>query len=189
MNSAQRCSLFVLSVPAIGLGGLINDSWAAHGIAATILHALFGAQLWTCVVAAFYRRLRQCPDMPPADLTALARHLSRAVWLLLYVLMFFCLSVHLLRAAAEHTDVAPAEELQSYLACGLFTIASIHGLAALRRNRIQRNGRLRYADPESPKRHGWSIAFVIRGPLMMRTRTSAALKLKGRLSRRLPFSS
>ena len=184
-------SLCVSSVPAIGLGALIHDSWAAPGFAATLLHTLFGVLLWTCAVAAFYRRLRRCPDMLPAELTALARHSSRAVWLLLYSLMFFCLIVHLLRAASEHTGVAPAEEFQSYLACGLFTIASIHGLAALWRIRLQRNGRLKYADPDSPKRHGWSIAFVrpMRGPRTTLTGEPAALKLKGRLSIRLPFNS
>ena len=55
----------------------------------------------------------------------------------------------------------------------------------------QRNGWLKYEEPASPKRQGSSIALEIpiRGPDTTRTLRPVAFKLKGRLSRRLPFSS
>jgi hypothetical protein len=190
-SSTPSSSPRVLLVAAIGLGGLINDSWAAHGTAATLLHALFGVQLLSCVAAAFYRQGRQTPHILPAELAAFTRQVTRAVWLLLYGLMFFCLIVHVMRAASEHAAIAPVEEFQSYLACGVFAIAGAHGLSWLWRAKRQRNGWLKYEEPASPKRQGSSIALEIpiRGPETTRTRWAAAFKLKGRLSRRLPFSS
>jgi hypothetical protein len=189
-SSTPSSSPRVLWVAAVGLGGLINDSWAAHATAATLLHALFGVLLLCSIVAAFYRRARQTPDILPAELAAFTRQVCRAVWLLLYGLIFFCLIVHLMRAASEHTAIAPVREFQSYLACGVFAIAAAHGLGWLWRTKRQRNGWLKYEEPASPKRQGSSIALEIpiRGPETTRTFWPVAFKLKGRLSRRLPFS-
>ena len=69
-------------------------------------HALFGALLLIFVAASFCRfcrQVRQTPRMPPADIHAFSRHLSRTVYLLLYVLMFLdhYLKGRTLRALAE----------------------------------------------------------------------------------------
>jgi len=148
-----RPPLFALLVVVVGALGLIRDAWPTplrHGGG---LHALFGALLWVCVVARFYRRVHLAPSVLPQDIRVIARELSRLVYLLLYVLMFFCLSIGFLRAAPHRPIVESAEDFQSYLAYGLFALATIHALAAARQYFAlhgaggpvelgQRNGRL-----------------------------------------------
>jgi cytochrome b561 len=97
------------------------------------LHVLFGALLWICVVARFYRRVRQAPSMLPNELRALVRTLSRFVYLVLYVLMFFRIAIGIMRGAPHQPIFAPAEDFQGYLAGGLIALATIHALAALYR--------------------------------------------------------
>lgn len=149
----HRPPLFALLVLVVGLLGLIRDAWPIPLRHSGILHALFGVLLWVCVVARFYRRVHQSPSILPEDIRVIARELSRLVYLLLYVLMFFCLSIGILRAAPHRPILESAEDFQSYLAYGLFALATIRALAAARQYfavhgegaRVglgQRNGRL-----------------------------------------------
>jgi cytochrome b561 len=149
----HRPPLFALLVLVVGLLGLIRDAWPIPLRHSGALHALFGALLWVCVVARFYRRVNQAPSIRPEDIRVIARELSRLVYLLLYVLMFFCLSIGILRTAPHRPILESAENFQIYLAYGLFALATIHVLAAARRYfalhavgtplRLgQRNGRL-----------------------------------------------
>jgi len=138
-----RSNLASLLVLTVGLLGLFHDN----------LHVLFGVLLWVCVVARFYRHVRRLHPMQPVDIRTLVRDLSRWVYLLLYVLMFFCLSIGILRTTPHRPILESAEDFQSYLAYGLFALATIHALAAARQyfavhsvgtavGLSQRNGRL-----------------------------------------------
>jgi hypothetical protein len=111
-------------VLAVGLLGLIRGN----------LHVLFGTLLWICVVARFYRRVSQALPRLPDDMRTLVRELSRLVYLLLYVLMFFRIAIDVMRTAPRRPILGPVEDFQSYLACGLIALATIHALAALYRH-------------------------------------------------------
>ena len=98
------------------------------------LHVLFGALLWICVIARFYRRARRAPSMLPNELRTLVRTLSRFVYLVLYGLMFFRIAGGILRSAPHRPIFGPVEDFQGYLAGGLIALATIHLLAALYRH-------------------------------------------------------
>jgi hypothetical protein len=129
-------------VLAVGLLGLIRGN----------LHVLFGTLLWICVVARFYRRVNQAPAMLPDDMRTLVRGLSRLVYLLLYVLMFFRIAIGIMRTAPRRPIFGPVEDFQSYLACGLIALATIHALAALYRHFLVRGvpAPLRYLSTKRP---------------------------------------
>jgi cytochrome b561 len=128
---------FALLVLVVGQLGLIQDSLPKPAPASWMnLHVLFGALLWVCVVARFYRSVRRTPRMLPAEVRALSRQLSRLVYLLLYALMFFALIIGILGAAlhgtiVRGTIVGAAENFQSYLVGGLAALVTIRALAAL----------------------------------------------------------
>jgi cytochrome b561 len=122
---------FALLVLGVGLLGLIADTGTVPLPHRGNLHVLFGALLWTYVVARFYGRLRRSPRMQPADIRAFSRHLSRLVYLLLYLLTFFNLAAGFLRAAPHSAFLARAADLQSYLVCGFGALITIRVLAAL----------------------------------------------------------
>jgi cytochrome b561 len=127
---ADRPPPVALPLFAVGMLGLIRDSWPMHAPAPApwpwvSLHALFGAALWICVVARFIQCVQQAPRLLPADMRALSRGLSRQVYLLLYLLMFSDLIIGALHGAAR------AENFQSYLLAGLASVATIHAMAAL----------------------------------------------------------
>jgi cytochrome b561 len=123
---------FALLVLVVGLLGLIQDSLPKPAPASWMnLHVLFGALLWVCVVARFYRGVRRAPRMLPAEVRALSRQLSRLVYLLLYALIFFGLIIGILGAALHGAIVGGAENFQSYLVGGLVALVTIRALAAL----------------------------------------------------------
>jgi cytochrome b561 len=135
---------FALLVLVVGLLGRIQDSASIPAPASWMnlpswmslppwmnLHVLFGALLWVCVVARFYRGMRQAPRMLPAEVRALSRQLSRLVYLFLYGLMFFGLIIGILRAGLYGAMVGGAENFQSYLVGGLAALVTIRALAAL----------------------------------------------------------
>jgi cytochrome b561 len=99
---------------------------ASAGIGAIVwpnAHRLFGVLLLGWVVMRFYRRMRERP-LQPGDVRAFARHLSRLVYLLLYLMMLFSLGVRRLRP----------EDFQIYLAYGVVALIAIQALAALCRH-------------------------------------------------------
>ena len=156
MTDGDRALHYGLGVLVLmaGLLGLIHDSWPIPLGATGSLHALFGALLLIFVVARFYRHAHRTPRMLPADIRALSRHLSRTVYLLLYVLMFFDLTIGILPGTPHHRAIyGPAVEFQSYLAYGFLALVAIRALSALYPNivvhqgsvpidTVQRNGRL-----------------------------------------------
>jgi cytochrome b561 len=134
---------FVLLILA-GLLSLIHDTWMKPGPAAALnTHILFGALLWAWVVVRFYRRMRRIPRMQPSDIREFSRHLSRLVYLLLYLLMFFSITLRFLRYLLHRSAVGSAEDFQSYLAFGILALVIIHALAALCRQFLVHGARPR----------------------------------------------
>jgi cytochrome b561 len=115
---------------------------------------LFGALLCGSVVARFYLGVYRAPRVPAAGIRMLSRRLSRRVYLVLYVLMFFSLTIDILRGESHRSMLRSAESFQSYLVCGVAALVTIHVLAALCHRfvirddigaplqMVQRNGRL-----------------------------------------------
>jgi hypothetical protein len=130
-SAAPLQAHFALLILGVGLLGLIADAWTIPLPHRGNLHLLFGALLWAYVVARFCGRLRRSPRMQPAEIRAFSLHLSRLVYLLLYVLMFFNLAIGFLRAAPHAAFLARAEDFQSYLVCGLGALVTIRVVAAL----------------------------------------------------------
>jgi cytochrome b561 len=130
-SAAPLHAPFALLVLVVGLLGVIADTWIIPLPHRGNLHVLFGALLWASVVARFYGRLRRSPRMQPADIRVFSRHLSRLVYLLLYILAFFNLAIGFLRAAPHSTFLARAEGFQSYLVWGFVALITIRVLAAL----------------------------------------------------------
>lgn len=120
-----------LPVLAVGLLGLLHDSWLIPLRHPGSLHGLFGALLLCFVAACFCRHVRRTPRMPPADIRAFSRRLSRTVYVLLYVLMFFDLIIGLLPGAPRRAIDGPAVQFQSYLVSGVIAIVAIRALCAL----------------------------------------------------------
>jgi hypothetical protein len=130
--------LFALPICAIGVAGLLRDSWPAALYLPTGLHALFGLMLWLMVLAQFRQAHRAAPALSGAGVHALCRRLSRAVFLQLYIL--FGVS-QLLRVAvilwnrgqssAHLAILQPPENLRDYLAYGVFALLTVRALAVL----------------------------------------------------------
>jgi cytochrome b561 len=73
---------------AIGVLGLQGDSWLRQVLEAWInIHALFGLLLCGLVLARCQWRVERSPRMLTADIRELFRHLSRIVYLFLYVVI------------------------------------------------------------------------------------------------------
>jgi cytochrome b561 len=129
-TGVDRAPISLLLALAAGLLGLIHDSWEGSSAASSLhYHASFGALLWGSVIAEFYFRARRAPCRRAIDIHALSRRLSRWVYLLLYVLMFFNLAIYILRGEPHRSLLRTAEDFQSYLACGCVALVAIHILA------------------------------------------------------------
>lgn len=123
---------FDLLVLVVGAVGLIQDSRPNSApLVRLSLHVAFGVLLWLAVFAQFRCRWHAGPPLQPADIRAFARGLSRRVYVLLYGLMFLNLSLAAMRSASPGGSFPPAGHFQCYLACGVFTLLSIHVLTAL----------------------------------------------------------
>ena len=129
-TGVDRAPISLLLALAAGLLGLIHDSWGGSAAASSLhYHASFGALLWGSVMAEFYFGARRPSCRRPIDIRAFSRRLSRRVYLLLYVLMFFNLALDILRSEPHRSMLRAAEDFQSYLACGCVALVTIHILA------------------------------------------------------------
>jgi cytochrome b561 len=143
---ARRLS-FALPLYAIGIAGLLRDTWpGALYLPHVDLHAIFGVLLWILVVAQFRNASLASPALDGAAVHALGRGLSHRVYLLLYVLFG---AGQLVRIAAIFWNsgtqgaLHPAilmspESLRDYLAYGVFALLTIHVLEALRCQALKR---------------------------------------------------
>src|ERR1700689_52439 len=72
----------------IGVLGLLSASWPRQMLESWInIHALFGLLLCGLVFSRCWWRVKHSPRMLPADIRELSPHISRIVYLLLYVVI------------------------------------------------------------------------------------------------------
>jgi cytochrome b561 len=137
-----------LLVVAIGVLGLLDGSWLRRMLESWInIHALFGLLLCALVIARYQWRIRHSPRMPPSGTRELSRHLSRIVYLLLYVVIGvrqgisiinsiwhgsagdFNLFDDRLRNGADRAGWNPKDDFQLFLASGFFVLIIVRVLA------------------------------------------------------------
>jgi len=130
----------------IGTLGLLHESWPNRILAPWInIRALFGSLLWALVIARFYWCVKYIPPMLPEDFRRLTRHLSRMVYLLLYIVVGLRQLIAIVNSIWRDLEFAlptpdprivePVEYLQAYVIYGLFSLITIRALAALHNNR------------------------------------------------------
>jgi hypothetical protein len=126
---------------AIGVLGLQGDSWLRQVLEAWInIHALFGLLLCGLVLARCRWRVERSPLMLTADIRELSRHLSRIVYLLLYVVIGvrevigmlnslwhggavdFSLFDPRFRQGPDYVWFNPRDDFQLFFASGLFAL-------------------------------------------------------------------
>ena len=126
-----------LLVCAVGIAGLVRDSWPGAVQGSWIhLHAVFGVLLWIMVVAQFQERTRAPRLLQEAAIDSASRQLSRTVYLLLYVVFG---ADQLMRAMRHPATALPPENLRDYLAYGVLALLTLHAMAA-RHRRTLRSG-------------------------------------------------
>lgn len=149
-------------VVAVGVLGLLHDSWPKHSQALWIdVHAVAGLALWGLLMVRFGLRLRQPPPPLPADFSPASRHAARAVHLALYVLLFVTPILGIITfiwhgrvldlgfyqlhfgVAKNRAIFEPTEDIHGYLAYVVFGVAVLHILAALWHHFLKRDGVLR----------------------------------------------
>jgi cytochrome b561 len=132
----------------IGILGLAGASWARQMLESWInIHALFGLLLCGLVFSRCHWRLKRSPCMLPSDIRPLSRHLSRIVYLLLYLVIGvreimsilgslwhggavdFNLFDDRLRQGPDYATFNPKDDFQLFFASGLFALIFVRVLA------------------------------------------------------------
>jgi cytochrome b561 len=146
LNALSGC--IALFVVAIGVLGLFGASWPRQMLESWInIHALFGLLLCGLVLARCPRRLVRSTPMLRADIRRLSRHLSRIVYLLLYLVIGVRETVGILdsvwhggavdfslldagfRHGADYGGVNPKDDFQLFFASGVFALIFVRVLA------------------------------------------------------------
>jgi cytochrome b561 len=137
-----------LLVVVIGVLSLLDGSWLRQMLESWInIHALFGLLLCGLVLVRYQWRVRHSRGMLPTDIRELSRHLSRIVYLLLYVVIGIRQSIGIINSiwhgsavdfnlfddrASNGPDRAgwnPKDDFQLLLATGLFVLIIVRVLA------------------------------------------------------------
>jgi cytochrome b561 len=154
--------IMALLIVTVGILGLLHDSWPRSTQAFWInIHALIGLAVWLLLMARFgWRRMHRPPELPP-EVGKLARHLSYAVHLLLYLLLFiipifgiitfiwhgrvfdFGLFRVDLGVTRDPAVFHPTENIHGFLAYTLFALIGLHILAALWHHFVRHDAVLR----------------------------------------------
>jgi len=153
--------IMVLLIVAVGILGLLHDSWPKRTQAFWInIHALFGLLVWVSVIGRFWWRSRHPPPSLPLEVGEFSRRLSAAMHRVLYILMFSIPIIGMVtfiwhgRALdfgvfrlnfgirSNRAIFHPTEDIHGYLAYVLFALAGMHVLAALWHHFIRRDGLL-----------------------------------------------
>ena len=133
---------------AIGVLGLQRDAWPRQMLESSInIHALFGLLLCGLVLARCRWRVQHSPRMLPDDIRELSRHLSRIVYLVLYVVIgsreligilnnlrhggpvdFSPFDAHF-RQGPEHAGFDPKDDFQMFFLAGLSALLFVRVLA------------------------------------------------------------
>jgi cytochrome b561 len=154
--------LTFLLVVIVGILGLLHDDWPKQTQAFWInIHAVLGLLLWLLLLVRFAWRLAHALPPPTPGLSSFARRCSSPVHLLLYALLFvipiigfvtFVYHGRVFDFGAFKIDPGiqkdraifhPTEDIHGYLAYALFTVASLHAVAALWHHFYLRDGVLR----------------------------------------------
>jgi cytochrome b561 len=133
---------------AIGVLGLQRDAWPRQMLESSInIHTLFGLLLCGLVLARCRWRVQHSPRMLPDEIRELSRHLSRIVYLLLYVVIGsreligilnnlwhggpvdFSLFDARFRRGPEHAGFDPKDDFQMFFLAGLFALLFVRVLA------------------------------------------------------------
>ncbi|MGO9934418.1 MAG: hypothetical protein ACLPV8_21740 [Steroidobacteraceae bacterium] len=75
-------------VIVVGTLSLVQHSWIRQGLEVWVnIHLLFGLLLWGWVIARVHWGVKRSPRMLPKEAREFSRHLSRIVYLLLYLII------------------------------------------------------------------------------------------------------
>ena len=137
-----------LLVVVIGVLSLLDGSWLRQMLESWInIHVLFGLLLCGLVLVRYQWRVRHSPGMLPTDIRELSRHLSRIVYLLLYVVIGVRQSIGIINSIWHGSAVDfnlfddrtsngpdragwnPKDDFQLLLATGLFVLIIVRVLA------------------------------------------------------------
>jgi len=144
-----------LLVVMIGVLGLLDGSWLRQMLESWInIHALFGLLLCGLVLARYQWRVSYSPCVLPTDIRELSRHLSRIVYVLLYLVIGVRQSVAIIssiwhggavdlnllddrfRNGPDRAGWNPKDDFQLFFATGL-SVLMIVRLLAFRLSRIE----------------------------------------------------
>jgi cytochrome b561 len=136
-----------LLVVVIGVLALLDGSRLRQMLESWInIHALFGLLLCALVLARCQWRVRYSSCMLPTDIRELSRHLSRIVYLLLYIVIGVRLSIGIInsiwhgsavdfnlfddrfRNGPDRAGWNPKDDFQLFLATGLFVLIVVRVL-------------------------------------------------------------
>ena len=132
----------------IGILGLQRDAWPRQMLESSInIHALFALLLCGLVLARCRWRVQRSPRMLPDDIRELSRHLSRIVYLLLFVVIgsreligvlnnlwhgasvdFGLIDAHF-RQGPEHAGFDAKDDSQMFFVSGLCALVFVRVLA------------------------------------------------------------
>ena len=137
-----------LLVVVIGVLSLLDGSWLRQMLESSInIHVLFGLLVCGLVLVRYQWRVRHSPGMLPTDIRELSRHLSRIVYLLLYVVIGVRQSIGIINSIWHGSAVDfnlfddrtsngpdragwnPKDDFQLLLATGLFVLIIVRVLA------------------------------------------------------------
>jgi type IV secretory pathway TrbD component len=133
---------------AIGVMGLLGASWPRQMLESWInIHALFGLLLCGLALARCRWRVKHSPRLLAADIRELSRHLSRIVYLMLYLVVGvrevisildsfwhggpvdFNLFDERFRNGPDYPGFNPKDDFQLFVASGLFALIVVRLLA------------------------------------------------------------
>ncbi len=136
-----------LAAVVIGVLGLLRGSWPRQVLVSWInIHGLFGLLLCGLVFARCRWHVKHSPRMLPADIHTLNRHLSRIVYLLLYVVIGmreiiaivssvwhggavdFNLFDQRFRSGPDYAGFNPRDDFQLFFASGLVALIFVRAL-------------------------------------------------------------
>jgi superoxide oxidase len=142
--------IMVVLIVAVGILGLLHDSWPKGTQAFWInIHAITGLLVWVLIMARLWWRITHRPPALPPESGEFSRRFSYFVHVLLYVLIFVIPVLGIVTfvwhgrvfdfglfkldpgVRRDRAIFHPTEEIHGYLAYALFALIGIHVLTAL----------------------------------------------------------
>ena len=145
---------------AAGVLGLMDAYWPRKLLESRInIHALYGLLLCGMVLARYQWCVKHSPLLLSTDSRELSRHLSRVVYLSLYLVIGVALSIHLVdsiwrgravdfnpfdersRNGSDSKESGSKADFQQFFVAGLFALAFVRVLAVARLTRAHRTSK------------------------------------------------